>query len=63
MQEDAEKKPESNLMLYGVEDAKHMTLGYAERLRAGGAYLALDARGFVWIYRGRGKEKMQKEMA
>ena len=49
MQEDAEKRPES-VMLYGVEDAKHMTLEYAEQLRAGGAYLELDARGFVWVY-------------
>ena len=62
MQEDAEKRPES-VMLYGVEDAKHMTLEYAEQLRAGGAYLELDARGFVWVYQGREKEKMQKEMA
>ena len=62
MQEDAEKRPES-VMLYGVEDAKHMTLEYAEQLRAGGAYLELDARGCVWVYQGREKEKMQKEMA
>ena len=63
MQEDAEKRPECGMMLYGVEDAKHMTLEYAEQLRAGGAYLELDARGFVWVYQGREKEKMQKEMA
>ena len=62
MQEEAER-PESGLMLYGVEDAKHMTLEYAEQLRAGGAYLELESKGFVWVYRGRRQEKMQKEMA
>ena len=61
--QDAEKKPESGLMLYGVEDAKHMTIAYAEKLRAGGAYLELDSKGFIWVYRGRGQERMQKEMA
>lgn len=62
MQEEAEK-PESGLMLYGVEDGRYMMLEYAEQLRASGAYLELDSKGFVWVYQGRRQEKIQKEMA
>lgn len=39
--------------LIGVEDARKMTLGYAEALRSAGCYLEMDSDCNVWIYRER----------
>lgn len=41
--------------LIGVEDARKMTLGYAEALREAGCYLEMDSDGNIWIYRERGQ--------
>ncbi len=51
-----------DLTLCGVEDGHHMTLERAEELRAQGAYLELDGKGWVWIYRGRPRQALQREI-
>ena len=40
-------------VLAGVEDARYMTLEYAEALRESGCYLEMDENGHLWIYRER----------
>ena len=40
-------------VLTGVEDARYMTLEYAEALRESGCYLEMDENGHIWIYRER----------
>lgn len=42
-----------NFVLAGVEDARYMTLEYAEALRESGCYLEMDKNGHIWIYRER----------
>lgn len=47
------------LALCGVEDGHYMSVERAERLRAIGAYLELDAKGWVWVYMGRGRVELR----
>ena len=42
-----------NFVLAGVEDARYMTLEYAEALRESGCYLEMDKNGHIWIYHER----------
>ena len=42
-----------NFVLTRVEDARYMTLEYAEALRESGCYLEMDKNGYIWIYRER----------
>ena len=49
----AEREKMKNFVLAGVEDARYMTLEYAEALRESGCYLEMDKNGHIWIYRER----------
>ncbi len=51
------------MALCGVEDGHYMSIERAEQLRASGAYLELDAKGWVWIYIGRGRREMQGDFS
>ena len=49
----AEREKMKGFVLAGVEDARYMTLEYAEALRKNGCYLEMDKNGHIWIYRER----------
>ena len=53
--------PRDGLALYGVEDGYCTTLECAQALRERGAYLELDAKGYLWIYMERQTKKPQGE--
>lgn len=53
--------PRDALALYGVEDGYCTTLERAQALRERGAYLELDAKGYLFIYMERQTKKPQGE--
>ena len=62
MKKQKEWMEQHRLALCGVEDGHHMTLERAEALRALGAYLEMDQKGWIWIYTGRRRSALQREV-